>query len=171
VHRDYDKNKKFNSADIALVRFAGDLPFQRRLWGRLLAYTFQESFSNLLFALALGILVAYMVLASQFNSFLDPLTILMALPFSFYGAFLGLLLMQQTVNMYSMIRMLLLMGIVKKNTILLIDFTNAVSDRGENVLAEQALRETCPLRLRPIIMTSFATMAAAIPSALSSGRG
>lgn len=112
-----------------------------------------------------------MVLASQFNSFLDPLTILMALPFSFYGAFLGLLLMQQTVNMYSMIGMLLLMGIVKKNTILLIDFTNAVSDRGENVLAEQALRETCPLRLRPIIMTSFATMAAAIPSALSSGRG
>ncbi|MFM6929150.1 MAG: efflux RND transporter permease subunit, partial [Bdellovibrio sp.] len=133
--------------------------------------TFQESFNSLLFALALGILVAYMVLASQFNSFLDPLTILMALPFSFSGAFFALLLMRQTVNMYSMIGLLLLMGIVKKNSILLIDFTNAVRDRGENVSADQALREACPVRLRPIIMTSFATIAAAIPSALSSGAG
>ncbi|HWU44465.1 MAG TPA: efflux RND transporter permease subunit, partial [Bdellovibrio sp.] len=135
------------------------------------AKTFQESFNSLFFALALGILVAYMVLATQFNSFLDPITILMALPFSFSGAFFALLLMRQTVNMYSMIGLLLLMGIVKKNSILLIDFTNAVRDRKPDTTALEALREACPVRLRPIIMTSVATIAAAIPSALATGAG
>lgn len=135
------------------------------------AKTFQESFYSLIFALILGILVAYMVLASQFNSFLDPLTVLMALPFSFSGAFFALVLMKQSINMYSMIGVLLLMGIVKKNSILLIDFTNAVRDRDSSKTADQALREACPVRLRPIIMTSFATMAAAVPSALATGAG
>ncbi len=135
------------------------------------AKTFKESFQSLFFALTVGILVAYMVLASQFNSFLDPLTILMALPFSFSGAFFALLLMGQTINMYSMIGLLLLMGIVKKNSILLIDFTNAVRDRRESATANEALKEACPIRLRPIIMTSVATIAAAIPSALSRGAG
>lgn len=132
--------------------------------------TFRESFNSLIFALILGVLVAYMVLASQFNSFLDPLVVLMALPFSFSGAFFALLLMKQTINIYSMIGVLLLMGIVKKNSILLIDFTNAVRDR-ENVQADVALKEACPVRFRPIIMTSFATMAAALPSAVATGAG
>lgn len=132
--------------------------------------TFQESFNSLVFALILGVLVAYMVLASQFNSFLDPLTVLMALPFSFSGAFFALVVMNQSINMYSMIGGLLLMGIVKKNSILLIDFTNAVRDR-DNAKADDALKEACPVRLRPIIMTSFATIAAAIPSALATGAG
>lgn len=132
--------------------------------------TFRESFNSLVFALILGVLIAYMVLASQFNSFLDPLNVLMALPFSFSGAFFALVLMQQSINMYSMIGGLLLMGIVKKNSILLIDFTNAVRDR-DNANADDALREACPVRLRPIIMTSFATIAAAVPSALASGAG
>ncbi|WP_374078067.1 efflux RND transporter permease subunit [Bdellovibrio bacteriovorus] len=133
--------------------------------------TFKESFNSLFFALVLGILVAYMVLASQFNSFLDPLTVLMALPFSFSGAFFALVLMNQTINMYSMIGVLLLMGIVKKNSILLIDFTNAVRDRDSSKKADEALKEACPVRLRPIVMTSFATMAAAIPSAMATGAG
>ncbi|HEX7676231.1 MAG TPA: efflux RND transporter permease subunit [Bdellovibrio sp.] len=135
------------------------------------AKTFKESFQSLFFALGVGILVAYMVLASQFNSFLDPLTVLMALPFSFSGAFFALLVTGQTVNMYSMIGLLLLMGIVKKNSILLIDFTNSVRDRNDRATADQALKEACPVRLRPIIMTSFATIAAAIPSAVASGAG
>lgn len=134
------------------------------------AKTFQESFNSLLFALFLGVLIAYMVLATQFNSFLDPLTVLMALPFSFSGAFFALVLMRQSINMYSMIGVLLLMGIVKKNSILLIDFTNAVRDR-DKVGADEALKQACPVRLRPIIMTSFATMAAAVPSALATGAG
>lgn len=134
------------------------------------AKTFQQSFNSLIIAFALGLFVAYMVLASQFNSFLDPITILMALPFSFSGAFFALIITQQTINMYSMIGILLLMGIVKKNSILLIDFTKAVQNRDKKS-AYEALLEAGPVRLRPIIMTSFATIAAAIPSAVATGAG
>jgi Cation/multidrug efflux pump len=132
--------------------------------------TFKESFQSLIFALVLGLVIAYMVLASQFNSFIDPVTILMALPFSFSGAFFALLLTGQSLNMYSMIGLLLLMGIVKKNSILLIEFTNTVRDRGTRE-ANAALIEACPVRLRPILMTSIATIAAAIPSATATGAG
>src|SRR5690606_31586267 len=79
------------------------------------AQEFQESFVSLLFALVLGFVVAYMILASQFNSFVDPLTVFMAMPFSFSGAFLALLLGNQSLNIFSMIGLILLMGIVKKN--------------------------------------------------------
>jgi hydrophobe/amphiphile efflux-1 (HAE1) family protein len=134
------------------------------------AKSFTDSFQSLIFALVLGLFVAYMVLASQFNSFIDPLTILTALPFSFSGAFFALLLTGQSINMYSMIGLLLLMGIVKKNSILLIEFTNTVRDRGADT-ARAALIEACPVRLRPIIMTSAATVAAAVPSAMAMGEG
>ncbi|MEN0058058.1 MAG: efflux RND transporter permease subunit [Bdellovibrio sp.] len=132
--------------------------------------TFKESFQSLIFALVLGLVIAYMVLASQFNSFIDPVTILMALPFSFSGAFFALLITGQSLNMYSMIGLLLLMGIVKKNSILLIEFTNTVRDRGTSA-ALDALIEACPIRLRPILMTSVATIAAALPSATARGAG
>lgn len=134
------------------------------------AKTFKESLSSLFLALFLGIVVAYMVLASQFNSFLDPVAILMALPFSFSGAFFALLATNQSVNMYSMIGILLLMGIVKKNSILLIEFTNSVREKSHQP-AIPALIEACPVRLRPIIMTSVATITAAVPSAVASGPG
>lgn len=132
--------------------------------------TFKESFQSLIFALVLGLVIAYMVLASQFNSFIDPVTILMALPFSFSGAFFALLITGQSLNIYSMIGLLLLMGIVKKNSILLIEFTNTVRDRGTRE-AVAALIEACPVRLRPILMTSVATIAAALPSATARGAG
>ncbi|MDG0817996.1 efflux RND transporter permease subunit [Bdellovibrio svalbardensis] len=132
--------------------------------------TFKESFRSLIFALVMGLVIAYMVLASQFNSFIDPVTILMALPFSFSGAFFALLITGQSLNMYSMIGLLLLMGIVKKNSILLIEFTNTTRDRGTTE-ADAALIEACPVRLRPILMTSIATIAAAIPSATATGAG
>nr|BFD67944.1 efflux RND transporter permease subunit [Bdellovibrio sp. HAGR004] len=132
--------------------------------------TFKESFQSLIFALVMGLVIAYMVLASQFNSFIDPVTILMALPFSFSGAFFALLITGQSLNMFSMIGLLLLMGIVKKNSILLIEFTNTVRDRGTSA-AMDALIEACPTRLRPILMTSVATIAAAIPSATARGAG
>jgi hydrophobe/amphiphile efflux-1 (HAE1) family protein len=132
--------------------------------------TFQESIQSLIFALVLGLFVAYMVLAAQFNSYIDPMAILMALPFSFSGAFFALLITGQSINIYSMIGILLLMGIVKKNSILLIEFTNTVRDRGAPS-AKAALLEACPTRLRPILMTSFATVASAIPSAFATGAG
>ena len=133
------------------------------------ARTFQESSGGLLFALLLGILVSYMVLASQFNSFIHPVTILIALPFSVSGAFLALYLGGQTLNIYSMIGIILLMGIVKKNSILLVEFTNHVRERGKG--AREALVEACPIRLRPILMTSIATIAGALPPALAIGPG
>ena len=133
------------------------------------ATTFRESFDSLIFALILGIFVSYMVLASQFNSFIHPITVLMALPFSLSGAFFGLFFMHQSLNLFSMIGLILLMGIVKKNSILLVDFTNQRRDEGLSL--EEALKEACPVRLRPILMTSIATIAGAIPAALALGPG
>ncbi|NBT58693.1 efflux RND transporter permease subunit, partial [bacterium] len=130
----------------------------------------KETFRGLLFALVLGLVVAYMILASQFNSYIDPFSVLIALPFSISGALLALLLTGQSINMYSMIGIVLLMGIVKKNSILLVDFTNHVrSEKGADV--RTALLEACPVRLRPILMTSIATIAGAIPAALAFGPG
>jgi HAE1 family hydrophobic/amphiphilic exporter-1 len=133
------------------------------------AKVFKESFSSLFFALWLGIIIAYMILASQFNSYIHPLTVLLALPFSISGALLALFIGNQSLNIYSLIGFILLMGIVKKNSILLVEFTNHVRQQGKN--AREALLEACPIRLRPIIMTSVATIAAAVPPALALGPG
>jgi len=131
--------------------------------------TFKESMQSLIFALVLGILVAYMLLASQFNHVIHPVTVLLALPFSLVGAFWGLLIANQSLSIFSFIALLLLMGIVKKNSILLVDFTNQMRDRGMNTY--DALLTACPIRLRPIIMTSVSTIAAAVPPALALGPG
>lgn len=133
------------------------------------AQTFKESFDSLYLALILGIFVAYMVLGTQFNSFVHPFTVLIALPFSISGAVLAMMITGQSLNMYSAIGMILLMGIVKKNSILLVDFTNQRRESGMDV--KEALKSACPVRLRPIIMTSFSTIAAALPPALSIGPG
>jgi len=131
--------------------------------------TFKESFDSLIFALILGIVVAYMILGTQYNSFLHPITILMALPFSATGAFIAMRLTGISMNIYSMIGLLLLMGIVKKNSIMLVDFTNNRRVAGMGV--HEALMNACPIRLRPILMTSVSTIAAAVPPALSLGPG
>ncbi len=133
------------------------------------AKDFQESLLSLLIAMLLGILVSYMVLASQFNSFIHPVTVLMALPFSLSGAYMALALGHQSINMYSLIGVILLMGIVKKNSILLVDVTNQFRGTGEPVY--EALLKACPIRLRPILMTSIATIAGAIPAACAVGSG
>jgi HAE1 family hydrophobic/amphiphilic exporter-1 len=134
------------------------------------AQTFKESFESLIFALIMGLIVSYMVLGSQFNSFIDPVTVLMALPFSVSGAFVALLISHQSLNIYSMIGLILLMGIVKKNSILLVDFTNQIRDHEKRTVREALIR-ACPQRLRPILMTSIATIAGAVPAALAIGPG
>lgn len=131
--------------------------------------SFLDSMRSLVFALLLGVLVSYMVLASQFNSFIHPVTVLMALPFGLFGAFLGLFICGQSINIYSLIGFILLMGIVKKNSILLVDFTNQT--RAEGLDPHAALLKACPVRLRPILMTSIAVVAGALPQALSLGPG
>lgn len=125
--------------------------------------------TQLLFTMLLGIIVAYMILASQFNSFIHPVTILSALPFSITGAFFTLWLFDQSLNMYSMIGLILLLGLVKKNSIMLVDFTNQARRRGS--APTEALLYACPVRLRPILMTSVATIAGAMPAALAFGPG
>ena len=94
----------------------------------------------------------------------------MALPFSVTGAFIALSLANQSINIYSMIGLILLMGIAKKNSILLVDFTNHTRENEKKPIV-QALLHACPIRLRPIIMTSVATVAGAIPAALALGPG
>ncbi len=130
---------------------------------------FQESFASLVFAFALGLMVAYMVLAAQFNAFTHPFTVLLALPFSISGALMALFVSGQSLNIYSMLGMILLMGIAKKNSILLVDFTNQIRETG--VERHEAILKACPVRLRPILMTSIATIAGAIPPALAIGPG
>lgn len=131
--------------------------------------TFAESFQSLFIVFGMGIMIAYMVLASQFNSFVHPITILMSLPFSFTGAFFALWAGGQTLNIYSMIGLILLMGIVKKNAIILVDYTNQL--RAEGLSIREALMKACPIRLRPIIMTSVSTVAGTIPAAIAGGAG
>jgi len=128
-----------------------------------------DSLQQLGLVMALGIVVAYMVLGSQFNSFIHPIIILLALPFSVTGAFFSLLVTGQALSIYSMVGIILLMGLVKKNSIMLVDFTNQRRAAGMNV--HEALMNACPIRLRPILMTTFATVAGAIPAALALGPG
>lgn len=130
---------------------------------------FRDAMASLVMALAMGILIAYMVLGSQFNSFFDPVVVLLAMPFAFSGAFLMLWGLNLSLNMYSMIGLILLMGIVKKNSILIVEFTNQRREEGFDI--RPALEDACPKRLRPILMTSFATVAGALPAALALGPG
>jgi len=131
---------------------------------------FSDAMNSLIFALLIGILVAYMVLASQFNSFLHPVTVLTILPLSVAGAFFALLIAGKTLNVFSMIGLLLLMGIVKKNSIILVDYAAEIRVH-ENLDAKTAMLKAGPIRLRPILMTAVATMMAAVPSALGLGPG
>jgi multidrug efflux pump len=146
-----------------------DLPAGYRIVLGGSSVAFKESMSSLIFALMLGILIAYMVLASQFNSFSHPVTILTILPLSVVGAAAALLITGKSLNIFSMIGLLLLMGIVKKNSIILVDYANQNRALGLDPVA--AMKKAGPVRLRPIIMTSIATLMAAIPPAMGLGPG
>jgi len=129
-----------------------------------------DSFKSLTSALVLGILVAYMILAVQFNSFVHPVSILIALPFSVTGALLMLWATGTSLNLFSFIGIIVLMGIAKKNSILLVEFTNHVR-RQDAGSVQEALIKACPVRLRPILMTSVATLAAAAPLVIGDSIG
>jgi multidrug efflux pump subunit AcrB len=135
---------------------------------------FSEAFSSLWDALIIGILVAFLILAIQFNSFIHPVSVLMALPFSVTGALLALWATNTSLNLFSFIGLIVLMGIAKKNSIMLVEFTNQIRERQHARTKkdiELALLDACPVRLRPIIMTSVATVTAAIPLIVGSGMG
>jgi len=153
----------------AVEKIAREIPVGYRLVLGGASVAFRESMGSLLFALMLGILVAYMVLASQFNSLLHPLTVITILPLSVAGAAGALALAGKSLNIFSMIGLLLLMGISKKNSIILVDYAHQRREAGAG--AREAMLSAGPRRLRPILMTSAATMMAAVPPALGLGPG
>ena len=131
---------------------------------------FASSFKSLSSALSIGILVAFLILAVQFNSFVHPWSVLIALPFSVSGALVALWMFGASVNLFSFIGLIVLMGISKKNSIMLVEFTNQVREHSTKKVHD-ALLEACPVRLRPILMTSVATVAAATPLIIGHGMG
>jgi len=128
---------------------------------------FEESSSNTSFALGLALLLIYLVLAGQFESFVDPFVIMLTVPLAFAGALLSLYIFDQTINIFSEIGIIMLIGLVTKNGILIVEFANQKRNLG--VPKMQAILEASTQRLRPILMTSLATSFGALPIALSLG--
>ncbi|MDR1678973.1 MAG: efflux RND transporter permease subunit [Prevotellaceae bacterium] len=130
---------------------------------------FAESSSNISFALILALLLIYLILAAQFESFRDPLIIMLTVPMAIAGAMLSLWIFGQTMNIFSQIGMILLIGIVTKNGILIVEFANQKREHG--LSKAKAAFEAASARFRPILMTSLATMLGALPIALALGAG
>ena len=119
--------------------------------------------------MGLGILVIYMILAAQFESLVHPLTVMLALPLSMVGALGGLLLFGHSLNIFSMIGIILLLGLVTKNSILLVDYANQLRDRGMDKV--EAMRTAAPVRMRPVLMTAISMIFGVLPAALGIGPG
>jgi HAE1 family hydrophobic/amphiphilic exporter-1 len=123
----------------------------------------------MIFAFGLALVLLYMVLASQFNSFLQPLIVMLAQPLAITGGVMALWLVGHTLNIYSMIGLVLLIGLVAKNSILLVDLAN--QRRAQGLPADAALLDACPIRMRPVLMTSLTIILALLPAALGYGAG
>jgi multidrug efflux pump len=128
-----------------------------------------ESGNALYFAFLLALIVVFMVLAAQFESLVHPFTVILAVPLAVTGALVTLLLTGSTLNLYSQIGMILLIGLVTKNSILLVEYANQLKRAGKNAI--EAIMESGAIRLRPIVMTSVATIMGAMPIALGLGAG
>ncbi len=128
-----------------------------------------KTMKNVKFVFLLAFVLLYMVLASQFNSFIQPLIIMLAQPLAIIGGLIALLISGDTLNIFSMIGLVLLIGLVAKNSILLVDLTNQLREKGASI--NDALKEACPIRLRPVLMTSLTIILALLPAALGLGAG
>ena len=128
---------------------------------------FKESSSNTLFAFGLALLLVYLILSAQFESFKDPVIIILTVPMAVAGAFLSLWLCGQSWNIFSQIGTIMLIGLVTKNGILIVEFANQLKEQGKSVA--EAIREASVSRLRPILMTSLAIALGALPIALAFG--
>lgn len=133
------------------------------------AEEFGKTFKNIQFVFLLAFILLYMVLASQFNSFIQPFIIMLAQPLAIIGGLIALLISGDSLNMFSMIGLILLIGLVAKNSILLVDLTNQLREKGASI--DAALREACPIRLRPVVMTSLTIILALLPAAIGLGAG
>ena len=130
---------------------------------------FREAGSSILIVFALTILVVYLLLAAQFESFVHPAVIITTVPLAVGGGVIGLALMGQTLNLYSQVGIVMLVGLAAKNGILIVEFANQLRDQGRTIV--EAVIEASRRRLRPILMTSIATVAGAVPLMIASGAG
>lgn len=133
------------------------------------ARDFEDSSSSLLYVFALALLFVYLILAAQFESFKDPFTIMLTVPLALAGALLTLWAFKQTLNIYSQIGLIMLIGLVTKNGILLVEF--ATQRQNDGLSAFDAIKEAAASRFRPILMTSFCTVLGTLPIALALGAG
>ena len=129
----------------------------------------RESSSSIVFVMLLGIAVVFLALAAQFESFRHPLTIMLTVPLAIAGGLLGLYLTGNSINVYSQIGLIMLVGLAAKNGILIVEFANQLRDEGRELT--DALITACETRLRPIIMTTITTAAGTVPLMLASGPG
>ena len=129
----------------------------------------QESFSSLIWLLLLSLMLVYIVMAAQFESFKMPFIIMLAIPFAFTGVILALLLTNTTLSIVAALGAIMLVGIVTKNGIVLIDFINLMRERG--IRLYDAIAQACRSRLRPVLMTSLTTILGMVPMAISAGEG
>ena len=157
------------SADIRRVLAANPLPPGYRYSFGGSTKDMQESFSYALSALALGVIFIYMILASQFRSFISPIALMSSLPLTLIGVVLMLLAFRSTLNLFSIIGVVMLMGLVTKNAILLIDF--AIRGRADGLERGAALIEAARVRLRPILMTTLAMIFGMVPLAFALSEG
>ena len=156
-------------SDVQKIATAMELPAGYSLKAAGQQQDMQESFQAALAALALAIVFIYLILASQFASFTQPIAIMASLPFSLIGVFLALLVTGTTLNLFSIIGFIMLMGLVTKNAILLVDFANRARRGGASLV--DALQTAGQVRLRPIIMTTAAMIGGMLPLALGIGEG
>ena len=133
------------------------------------ARDFKESSSSLLFSLLIAVVLIYLILAAQFESFVSPMVIMFTVPLALFGALFSLWYFNQTVNIFSQIGMIMLVGLVTKNGILIVEFANQRLTAGLSVI--DAVKESAAARLRPILMTSLATAMGILPVALALGAG
>ncbi|MFZ8930327.1 MAG: efflux RND transporter permease subunit [Pseudomonadales bacterium] len=145
------------------------LPTEARIDYKGQSRELQESSSSVLVTFALALLVVFLVLAAQFESFIHPLIIMLTVPLAVVGALLGLELSGGSLNIYSQIGIVMMVGLAAKNGILIVEFANQLRDAGASV--EEAIREAARLRLRPIVMTSFSTVIGVLPLILGGGAG
>lgn len=145
------------------------LPAEARISYRGQSLEFRDSSSALYVTFLLALLVVYLVLAAQFESFIHPLIILLSTPLAMTGGLLALHMTGQTLNIFSQIGMILLIGLMAKNGILVVEFANQLRDRGLSIF--DAALEASVVRLRPILMTSIATVFGAVPLAMATGAG
>ena len=144
-----------------------DVPSGYRIYFGGMAEVMEESFGSLFQALILAIVLTYMLMAAMLESYVHPFTIMLTVPLGAVGVFLGLFVTGRTVSIFSLMALIMLVGIVVNNAILMLDYTNTLRKRGYGL--REALLEACPTRFRPIVMTNIAAIVAMLPLALGFG--